>query len=77
MYLKHWQEIRIHLNSMSNYLRLLNLLLYSFRREMIKNPEILGWFTKPEKAMNQRFNDNLSKQEFKDKKIKEGIEAIR
>ncbi len=45
---------------------------------MINNPDMLFWFSKPEKAINKRLNDNLEQQQIqKDFKIKEQIESIK
>lgn len=41
------------------------------------NPDMLFWFSKPEKAMNKRLNDHLGKQEMKEQKLKEKIETLR
>ena len=42
------------------------------------NPDMLLWFSKPEKAINKRLNDNLQEeQQLKDQKLKEKIENIR
>jgi hypothetical protein len=46
-------------------------------REMKSNPDLLFWFTKPEKAMNKRLNEHLGIQEQKEKKAKERIESLR
>lgn len=37
-----------------------------FVREMKSNPDMLFWFSKPEKAMNKRLNENKSNLELKE-----------
>lgn len=51
--------------------------LLSFVREMRENPDMLIWFSKPEKAMNKRLNEHLGKQQLKEKRLKERLETFK
>ena len=44
---------------------------------MRSNPDLLFWFSKPERAMNKRVNEHLGQQEQKEKIMRERIEAMR
>jgi len=44
---------------------------------MRENPDMLIWFSKPEKAMNKRLNEHLGKQQLKEKRLKERIETFK
>jgi hypothetical protein len=58
-------------------MRSLFMFPFSFIREMRENPDMLFWFSKPEKAMNKRMNDHLGQQELKEQMLKERIEVLR
>jgi hypothetical protein len=51
--------------------------LYSFMREMKDNPDMLFWFSKPERAMNKRVNEYLGQHEQRQKAMREKIESLR
>ena len=53
------------------------IVVYSFMREMRHNPDMLFWFSKPEKAMNKRLNEHLGMQELKEQNFKERVETLR
>ena len=43
---------------------------------MKANPDMLFWFSKPERAMNKRMNEHLGQQEQRQKVMSERIEAL-
>ena len=46
-------------------------------REMKENPDMLFWFSKPERAMNKRVNEYIGQHEQRQQQMHERIESLR